>query len=624
LIECRASSPENLRAVLASPFTGRIVIPKDADWDLKSALDQPSLVVHSNVQIVGERGDLGRRPILKASFQPDKDHTDQAYGLFDIQGSDVRIEGIDFYGPKDPKTYDRPREAYVGAIVVNENDEVVDETGRPSPQGRNVVIADNEFERWSGGAVETKGPHHDTVFPRDYQSSWKHRVFGDVGLVRVERNYFHHNIMNNGGYGVEVSGGSYVLVEGNVFDTNRHAVAADGKAFEGYWARYNYVLEGGYKQDGSYNQHFDVHGKGDGNDNYGGPAGTEFEISSNMVRGEQGYGLCIAGRCNKNRPVLMLRGRPAIGMRFHDNVLVSDDADDAVALKMSVHSTGLHENDRDFNFKGSGNHYDVDYSKEIAAGDFDGDGRSDVFVATGTAWFLSRAGIRPWELLHVSGRRTGELGFADMDGDRATDVVFRETNGRVGYLKSGTQGPVYLTSAPVEMSELRFGDFDGDGKTDMFYTRRKRWHIWSASDGRWHDGANSDTPLDQLLFGEFDEVKGTDVAAVKSQGWSFSSGGAGRYQRLNRDLGSFKNARVGDFDGNGKSDIVLANGRYSVDGRRPLSREFFPLSRNAIVGRFDGGQRDELVDWGGRGELVLDIDPGPAGQRARRSERAMR
>jgi hypothetical protein len=158
----------------------------------------------------------------------------------------------------------------------------------------------------------------------------------------------------------------------------------------------------------------------------------------------------------------------------------------------------------------------------------------------------------------------------------------------------------------------------------MFYTRRKRWHIWHASDRQWHDAANSDTPLDQLLFGEFDEVKGTDVAAVKSQGWSFSSGGTGRYQRLNRDLGSFKNARVGDFDANGKSDIVLANGRYSVDGRRPLSKEFFPLSKNAVVGRFDGGQRDELVDWGGRGELVLDIDPGPAGQRARRSERAMR
>jgi hypothetical protein len=59
------------------------------------------------------------------------------------------------------------------------------------------------------------------------------------------------------------------------------------------------------RQDGYYNQHFNVHGTKDTNgDNkstgYGGTAGDYYEIAYNAIRGDQGYSCFIF--CFKMRP----------------------------------------------------------------------------------------------------------------------------------------------------------------------------------------------------------------------------------------------------------------------------------------------------------------------------------
>src|SRR5262249_23063467 len=162
-------------------------------------------------------------------------------------------------------------------------------------------------------------------------------------------------------------------------------------------------------QDDYYNQHFDVHGTNDANGSnqstgYGGTAGDYYEIAYNTIRGAQGYFCFIA--CLKTRPALMLRGKPTTGMHFDANVLGHGDPDPAVSLKMSKGDTGLRENEREFNFEAAGNKFGTDHSADLATGDFDGDGRTDVFVATGTAWFFSSGGQGAWELLHGSNKLT--------------------------------------------------------------------------------------------------------------------------------------------------------------------------------------------------------------------------
>ncbi len=77
----------------------------------------------------------------------------------------------------------------------------------------------------------------------------------------------------------------------------------------------------------------------------------------------------------------------------------TNDAFSAVRLKGGSDGSLVPPLPPKFNLTLQGNRYDTDYSTEIASGDFDGDGRTDVFVGNGTAWFFSRGGSEPWEYL---------------------------------------------------------------------------------------------------------------------------------------------------------------------------------------------------------------------------------
>ena len=160
-----------------------------------------------------------------------------------------------------------------------------------------------------------------------------------------------------------------------------------------------------------------MHGEGD--EGYGGAGATYLEIAFNTIRGEQGYYVV------RTRPAFMQRGIPAEGVDFHNNVLVHDSLADAVYFKGS----GVWQGQPALTtakFREGNNHFDTDYASDLVAGDFDGDGRTDVFVANGMAWYFSRAGKKPWEFLHASTKRLHELGFADIDNDKVTDVLYRD------------------------------------------------------------------------------------------------------------------------------------------------------------------------------------------------------
>ena len=611
LPERRVASASELNCLLRSDFAGRVIVPRNVSWamvgddDCNPATpnDKPliDIPLKNGVQLVGERGDLGRRPFLY-------DNLDESHSMFVVEGTAVRVEGLNLRGPK-PGTGRKNDEIPNQAILVHHDPRHAD----PAQRFRQVVIADNELQQWAvagvrvGSWVNQDDP---SAYRRKCPGGCQHLNRTAARTVRVERNYIHHNAMDTKGYGVVVGGGAYASIEGNVFDANRHAIAASGAAYSGYIARFNYILEGGYKEDGYYNQHFDVHGVGKGG--YGGSAGEYYEISHNTIRGEQAY-RCFAV-CLASRPAFLLRGKPTQGAHFRSNVVVQDDLDDAVALKSGglVNKIGRGEDHDKFNFHHGGNRFDGDYSGELAAGDFDGDGRDDVFLANGTGWFFSRAGIRPWEFLRPSNKRVGDLGFADIDNDRRTDVLYRDGSGRVGFVKSGSAPAVTpLTSSTDPLREMRFGDFDGDGLTDMFEVRGKQWAVWYGRTRAWTATQSSDTPVDELLLGEFDAVRGTDVAAVKKGGWALSSGSRGGFTRFNGKLSrSFKDAVAADFDGNGRSDIAISDGKRwnrSADGRARLEllRTGSGSIRKVQIGRFDGTRSQAITFNSGGLRLVI-------------------
>lgn len=614
-----ATSANDLSTVLTSGFQGQVIVPKGARYDMTGFHGAEGIVLRSGVQLVGERGELGRRPLL---YSDDLD----TYAMFAIRNPDVCVEGLRLAGPSGS-----PRKAEIDPFAIKVSEDPALFAGDPEP----VVIADNEISGWPGGAVEAHGTvvFPDREGPKGYDGP---RITRETASkVRVERNYIHDNAKDGGGYGLAVGGSAYATATGNVFEFNRHAVTSGGHAFSGYFARFNYILEGGYKYgDGYYGAHFDVHGTHDPGHWVGGEAGEYHEILNNTVRGEQEYH-CFQGHFCDVRPALALRGRPSDGVDFIGNV-VAQDSDDAVKLRAGDDGRLNAQHPGTFRLHSRGNDYDADYSKEVAAGDFDGDGRTDVFLANGTGWFFSRAGVRPWEFLRPSNKRVRKLAFADIDNDGATDVVYRDPAGAVGYVKSGAAAQLTpLTSAPVPIGELRFGDFDGDRLTDIFYTRNRQWRVWYGSTRTWTPTQTSSQPISGLLFGEFDDVRGTDVAAVARNEWSYSSGSTQRWKRLNAKVApSFSAAVAADFDGDGKTDIAIGDARvwrYSRGGRsslRTLRRDSQAVGspNRLLVGNFDARGQLDVVGFGPDDpkRLIIWRGLGSPGSFTRLSEQNMR
>ncbi len=607
-----------LQQGLDGTLKGPIIVAKNIELTGKRRL-----TLSSGVQLIGWSG-LGRRPILwtrTASFKDPVTEKDLGYSLFEVWGNGVRVGGIHFWGPAQTDINRSSSQAPVSAITVFQHkaqEPVPDESGIPRVTGQSsglsVVIADCEFNEWTDSGVQvisdpTQQPRRHVKSPEEWNPDWP--LPTEEEKTRVERNYFHHIATEGHGYGVSVNGGTYAVIEGNVFDFNRHAVTSDGYAKCGYTARFNYVLQGGYREGGVdthvvgtvgsyYNQHFDVHGSAGGN---GGWAGEKFEIAFNTIRGDQSYHAGFS-----TRPALSLRGTPETSLHFSNNVLVHDSHDDALSFKGGVPGRFvLVELIGTGQYVSSGNRYRTDYSTELATGDFDGNRLTDVFVATGTAWFFSRGGQQPWEYLQASRFRTRDLGFADVDNDGVTDVLWRLAGGAIEYSKSGTGYPAPLTFVPVSMAEVRFGDFNGDLKTDLFYTLAGQWNVWYGPAGPWTPTLRADRPVTELLFGEFDDVRGMDLAAALLNEWVVSSGAVVAFAHLNDRLTtSFANAVAADFDGNGRSDIAWSDGQrwvYSREGRDPLvtfrqddGLDYPPL-KSLLIGQFGGDAGAEVVTF---------------------------
>jgi len=599
------SSPAELDAVLRSSFEGRVVVPFDARWSMTDCEGQPlrEIPLQPGVELVGEHGPLGRLPLLStdASGKPPLfvacAAVEPTPGCRAGTGG-VRVRRLHLRGPYLPK--DRFGEGGTDAISV-----VRDAAVR---QGR-VLVTENEIEGFRNavavrGIVQVlKEELYDAAYEGYYElecpATCPHPDRGDASLVRVEGNYLHNLARVGGGYGTVVGGGSYATITGNVFEYYNHSIAASGKAYSGYLAHFNYLLKGTLDKK---HHHIDVHGT-ETSDHQGGDAGTFFDISQNTIRGEQEY---AAGF--RTRAVFGLRGRPTEAALFHDNVFVQDGYGEAIKLQGGDDPRLDEDSPSSFNLSYYDNRADTDYSTEIAAGDFDGDRRTDVFVANGTAWFYSSGGVRPWQFLTGSTLRVKDLAFADVDNDGLTDPVFRRDNGKLGYLKRGTAPSVVLPAPPVPLRDLRFGDFDGDGLTDIFYTQERQWHVWYGATKEWVVTQHSVTPISQMIFGEFDAVRGTDVVAVRNNQWSYSSAATSSWKRLNsKRTSSFTGVVAADFDGDGRSDIAFNRGfdwRYSSGGSGPLetlrygsAKPLYPTLDQLLIGRFNGGRKAQVLSW---------------------------
>jgi hypothetical protein len=350
-----------------------------------------NMAVAQGVTLIGSRTPREPGPRLYTRNRPKR--------LFVVRENDVRISGLRIEGP-DLDVAGDPRAT---AISVSPDDDArIDR----------IEIDNNEIYGWNGSGISVNDP----AARIGYASN--------PTAVRIHDNFIHHNQHpNSAGYGVVIGDGAYALIEQNVFDYNRHAIAGDGSDGSGYRAYRNLVLEHGGRHKRvlwGHTHQFDMHGQ----DNCGpgdafsdslfncGTAGHDVEIIRNSF-------LYTAGAAIK------IRGTP---QRKPWGAFVISNVFAHPYLPWAVEQTekGVYKHD---------NRVGIDGSDAYGACDFDGDGRDDRFLATGQTWWYASRGTGPWTYLNTSERLLSELSLDDVDGDGRCDVIAG------GLVSSGGTGP---------------------------------------------------------------------------------------------------------------------------------------------------------------------------------------
>jgi hypothetical protein len=583
-----------LQAVLATAGLNTVIeIPPGTTIQFED-LPQP-FAIPAGVTLRGDR----RGALLGPQIWLSKGHTSTGPGddpgLFIMSSSRSRITGLRIRGPNSPNNTGPPMKG-VQMIVAT-----VDQSQSPVRMDFSELVDHNDISEWTTSAVDLAGPDVDAMAcpltaPTGPQA------------IHVFRNYIHDNKKGGDGYGLVSGSGAYPLVFANTFQKNVHSVLTDGYAESGYVAVANLFMPGNVSVD------TDVHGEtGNAGDthHFGGISGMAAQVVGNT------YLRTDTGNKTAN---FTLRGVPCSGVtaNFLNNVTVHS-ASDAIGV-LPPGATGTEtiawtqarprvpylNVDSKFSIP--------DPMKTFLVGDFDGDGKDDIFMATGAGWYYSPQGNAEWRFLSTKTETTDTLLIGDFDGDGRADVFkqsgddwFVSWGGRSEWQLLSSHHRTNMSKPDRGIVDFVIGDFVGDKRADVFFADGQNWWVSDGGTAPFELYATSSFVGQDLIFGNFDSSGKMEVASVVANQWMFvPSQGPHQWTPLRPKLSNtMKGLIAADFNGDGITDIALPDPNFpwiwgvSLSGRG----NFQPvvglgaLPSSIALGRFDDKAGADVLVW---------------------------
>lgn len=243
-----------------------------------------NLKIPSNVKIIGDRGQNGSKGALLYTTSSD------VQPLFEVVGNNVTFYGIRIRGEDGEKlrkedSFKNKSKRYIDdnyLKLYNENMYSSPVSTAIATFANNLIVENCEIYQWTNNGVYFKK--------------------GSVGGI-VRYCYIHHNQRFGLGYGVTTNQAE-ILVEGNLFNFNRHSIASTGRVNSIYVVRGNIFKEGGNES-----WAVDMHGgkdKKEGNN----IAGTKLEVSNNIFY--------LKGKAK----AVVVRGVPVNPSTVHKNKII--------------------------------------------------------------------------------------------------------------------------------------------------------------------------------------------------------------------------------------------------------------------------------------------------------------
>lgn len=563
-----------------------------------------NIVIPEGVTLASGRGNRSQGAIIKtddyAYWHKDrKDYVDQAQRgkedpLFRLGGPGIRITGLRLQGPSTEvgdKTILRMK---YGMFTDGHGDFELDNselTGFPYA-AVNVCSKDDCPAPGTSSAVRY-GP-------------------GSFDRIGIHHNEIHHNTQEHNGYGVMVDYG-YATIYANIFHHNRHDISGTGDSGSGYEAYCNIVNSGGISTN------FDMHGANGDKLPY---AGGFIYIHHNTFHDK---GENRSSSDSRKKYNIGIRGKPEVQCRVENNVFAYSSVSDAIGQyapsnpcsparlqslsgdvrerahdtcygnllvwnnlfgyeyylgwyvspvwdKRRINNYVIIPSTNDELMSSMGNQNFIDY----ALGDFDGDGKTEVFKSENGSWYTlpinmpQTTRFQGWRKINTSDEPSSSLGFGYFNNDTSTDVF--TANGhtwRVSY--GGSTNWETINTSEFRLPNLKLADFNGDGRTDVFRSNGREWYVSYSGRTNWGQPLNtSDYAPAELAVGDFNGDGTADVFVGTGSSWQVSWSGRSNWAELITSGYRVSRLTFGDFTGNKRTDVMaLVGGRWSisVDGR---------------------------------------------------------